>query len=99
MRFTLPRRRMPILFIPHKGPDIEHEAVVDTLVVEPDQGRFTMTWRMSLPLRRNCFEFRHVVVGEMPKVWHRTRRIGSKPYYKGLDALIRAKKRLPPRRQ
>lgn len=97
MRFTLPRRRMPILFIPHKGADTEHEAVVDTIVIEPDLGRFTMTWRTSLPLRKNCFDFKQVIAGEMPRTWYRARRIGNKPYYKGLDALIRAKNRLPPR--
>ena len=89
--FRLPMMKMPVLFIPRAGKDHELAAVVDTLLIEPDLGTFTMTWRAALPLRRNCFEIRQVIVGEMPREWHQARRFHGKPYYKGLAELVRAR--------
>jgi hypothetical protein len=31
---------MPVIFIPYRGEDIVEEAVLDTIVLEPDQKRF-----------------------------------------------------------
>ena len=91
LNFTVPRMVVPALFIPHRGPDRKVDAVVDTIVIEPDRGRFTLTWRTTMPLQRDCFELKQVIVGEMPLAWHRARRFGRKPYYHGLGELIRAR--------
>ena len=91
-RFTLPTIEMPVLFIPFRGDDRELKAQIDTVLIEPEDRRIMLTWRATLPLVRNCFELKRVIVGKMPRTWHRLRRLGRKPYYKGLAALIRAKK-------
>ena len=65
MSFSLPKVTMPILFLLYKGEDIQVNAVIDTILIEPDQDRFMMTWRVSLPLLRNCFEIFQVVVGKV----------------------------------
>lgn len=88
--FRIPHRSMPVLFIPYRGKDRSVDAVIDTIVIEPDQSRFMLTWRASLALERDCFEIRQAIAGEMPAAWHRARRIGNKPYYAGLGEYIRA---------
>jgi hypothetical protein len=90
--FTLPRITLPVLFVPRRGPDKLAEAVIDTLLLEPDFNRFTLTWRANLPLRRNCFELKETIVGEMPAAWHRTRRTANKRYFAGLGELAAAKR-------
>jgi hypothetical protein len=47
------------------------DAAVDTLVLEPDRGRFMLTARASVTLRRSLHEVRCVVVGNMPWAWYR----------------------------
>ena len=91
LSFTLPSVSMPVLCIPRRGPDRSVDAVIDTIVIEPELGRFMLTWRAGLPLRRNCFELKQVIAGEMPPAWHRARRFGTKPYYHGLGELVRAR--------
>jgi len=93
--FRLPRRSVPMTFLQYRGPDIRREAVCDTLVLEPDLGRFTMTWRASLPLRRHLFELRQTIVGEMPYSWHSRQRAEAvgKTYYANLRELVNAKRR------
>jgi hypothetical protein len=94
LRFQLPKIHMPILFTPHKGEDIIKEAVIDTVLFEPDRQRFMLTWRASLPLKKNCFELREIIAGELPRSWYRQRRAAAKgkPYYKSLSEYIEAKK-------
>jgi len=48
--FRLPRVEVPIVFFPKQGERTETKGVIDTIVLEPDQGRFTLTWRASIPL-------------------------------------------------
>lgn len=89
--FQLPAVNMPVVFYPRHGENIETNAVVDTIVIEPDLQRFTMTWRSHVPLRKNMFEIEQVLVGEMPKAWYRARELG-KAYYPSLGALVASKK-------
>jgi hypothetical protein len=88
--FRLPSRRMPMTFIPHKGRDATREGVLDTIVIEPDDGRFTLTWRVTLPLGKSIFDVKETVVGEMPPAWHRARVNPDKPYYRGLGEAVAA---------
>jgi hypothetical protein len=93
-RFQLPKLSMPVLCIPHQGQDQLVEAVIDTLLIEPDQNRFMLTWRASLPLRRNMFEIRQLIAGEMPYEWYAQQRAEAKgkTYYRSISEFIKAKK-------
>ena len=62
-RFQIPRISMPVIFIPYRGEDIIKEPVIDTVLIEPDHSQFMLTGRVSLPLRKNCFEIKRVIVG------------------------------------
>jgi hypothetical protein len=75
--FRLPGTDMPVTVCP-KGKDfVELRAVMDTLLIEPDHGRFTMTWRASHPLRRNIFEIADVFAGRMSRAQLRAREMGK----------------------
>ncbi len=89
-RFRLPEVPVPIEFSLKNYERKMISGVIDTIVIEPDKKRFMMTWRASLPLKRNMFEVTQVVVGKMPKAWYRARELG-KTYYPTLGALVRAK--------
>lgn len=89
-RFAIPTIDMPIVFFPKKGEKQETQSVIDTLIIEPDQRRFMITWRQSYPLKRNMFDVVQVVAGVMPRGWYRARELG-KTYYPSLGALVAAK--------
>jgi len=91
--FRLPSQRMPVTFVPHRGRDVLREANIDTIVLEPDADRFTLTWRVHLPLGRSIFDVKEVLVGDMPASWHRARRFPGKPYYHSLSELVGARRR------
>jgi len=89
--FQLPAIDVPIVYYRKNAENEETQAVIDTIVLEPDLGRFTMTWRSSLPLRRNIFEIEQVLAGQMPRSWHRARELG-KTYYPSLSAMVADRK-------
>ncbi len=62
-RFQIPQLDVPVCFFRKKSRRVEKKAVIDTLVIEPDEGRFTLTWRTQIPLQRNLFEIPEIVVG------------------------------------
>jgi hypothetical protein len=84
--FQLPRIKMPVVFYLKHEENNETNAVIDTIVIEPDLQRFTITWRASLLLRRNLFEVDQVLIGEVSESWRRARDLG-KIYYPSLSAL------------
>ena len=92
IRFKLPKVDMPIVFFYKKGGKFETSGVIDTLVIEPDQGIFTLCWRASLPLKKNMFEIAQVLTGKMSPAWWRARELG-KSYYPSLDALIKSQRK------
>ena len=67
-------------------------AVINTLLIEPDKLRFIMTWCVYYPLRRNCFELKQAIAVDKPKAWYKDRQLGGKPYYKNLEELAKARK-------
>jgi hypothetical protein len=89
-RFRVPPIEMPIVIFPKRGEKHESKGVIDTLLIEPDQQRFMITWRASYALKRNMFDVVQVVAGVMPKAWYRARELG-KTYYPSLGALVAAK--------
>lgn len=65
--FALPSMAMPVSFVRRDGAREDVAAMMDTLVLEPDAGRFSMVWRASLRLRRDPFEIAQVIVGRMTR--------------------------------
>lgn len=92
-RFRLPKMSMPVLFIPHGREAKQQDAVIDTLVIEPDHCRFMLTWRTSLPLRRDCFEISQIVAGRTLRAHRRETRLTTKTRYVSLAHFIRSKRR------
>ncbi len=90
-RFHIPHVQVPVVFFLKKGETQKAIGVADTLVLEPNEGRFTITWRASIPLKKNMFEVVQVLVGEMSRGWWRARELG-KTYYRSLNELIKAKR-------
>jgi hypothetical protein len=82
---------MPVAFFLQNGETHKTHGLADTLVLEPDAGRFMITWRANLPLKKNIFEVVQVLSGEMSSGWWRARELGKK-YYRSLDKLIREKR-------
>jgi hypothetical protein len=75
--FALPSVEMPIVFFRRRADRVEMQATPDTLLFEPDAGRFSLVWRASLKLRRDIFELSAVVVGRMSRAWWRSFEIGN----------------------
>lgn len=87
-KFKIPQLEMPIEFTLRDWSRPEKTGVIDTLLFEPDLGRFSLVWRVSLPLRRNIFEVTKVLVGRMPLGWYRARATG-KTYYPSLRDVVK----------
>jgi len=90
--FALPEWPVSITFVPHQGRDITRSAHVDTLVLEPEKNRFTMTFRCTLPLGKSIFDVKETIAGNMPQAWHRARRFPGKTYYASLADAVRARR-------
>ncbi len=67
--FTLPVFDAPIHFFPRKGERENGKLILDTIVLEPDRGRFMLTWRATRPLKKNMFEVAQALVGRKPGTW------------------------------
>jgi hypothetical protein len=67
--FTLPVFNAPIHFFPKKGVREDGQLVLDTIVLTPDQQRFTLTWRATRPLRKSMFEVAQILVGKKSQGW------------------------------
>lgn len=65
--FQLPRTQFLVWFFTKNDQEQEVQAVVDTIVLAPDLRRLTMSWRASIPLKKNMFEVVQVVVGPNPE--------------------------------
>jgi len=76
--FRLPALDVPILFFRRNAPAHEARAVVDTIIFEPDLGRFTLTARASMPLKRNLFEVADILAGRKSRGWHHAREVGKR---------------------
>jgi hypothetical protein len=78
--FLLPRIGLLVWFFMKNGEEKEARAVIDTIVIEPDQDRFMMSWRASLPLKKNMFEVVQVVVGPNPEDKYQGRDPNAPPF-------------------
>jgi len=91
IEFKIPVVKVPVVFFLKKGGRHETEGVADTLLLEPDQNRFSITWRINLPLKKNIFEVSEVLAGKMSRAWWRARELG-KAYYPSLEVLAHEKR-------
>jgi hypothetical protein len=87
--FALPRFEMPVVFFRRRADRVETRGTLDTVVFEPEAGRFGMVWRAQLKLQRDIFELSQVVVGRMSRAWWRSVETGKS--YRSLDAIVREK--------
>lgn len=85
--FQLPSMEVPVEFTDRDYQREELRAAPDTIVIEPDEGRLTVAWRASRPLRQDIFELRQCVVGRMSRGWYRARALG-KDYFPSLKELV-----------
>jgi hypothetical protein len=81
--FNLPVFEAPVHVFPKKGEREDFIATLDTLVLEPDLERLTMSWRLCRPLKKNIFEIAQVLVGKNSPAWRRALQTG-KTYYPSL---------------
>ncbi len=68
-QFVLPHFEAPVCVFPKRGQAENYAATMDTVVFEPDQERFTMTWRACHPLRKSMHEIAQVLVGRKTDLW------------------------------
>jgi hypothetical protein len=71
--FVLPHFEAPIHIFAKQGDREDLLAQADTIVIEPDAERVTMTWRVARPLRKNMFEIAQVLVGRKGREWWQLR--------------------------
>jgi len=72
-RFTLPNFDAPVHVFPKRGEREDLKARLDTVVIEPDQERLTLTWRVARPLAKNMHEIAQVLVGKKGREWWQQR--------------------------
>jgi hypothetical protein len=65
--FALPPLEMPVTYFLKSGDPHEAAAVADTILIEPDLLRFSITWRAFMPLKKNLFEVADIFVGKLSR--------------------------------
>lgn len=71
--FVLPDFEAPVLVVPKHGEPEDYRAGVDTVMFEPDLERFTVSWRVKRPLKKNILEIARVLVGRKGHEWWQKR--------------------------
>lgn len=89
--FKLPAITVPVEFSTKKLERTTQNAVMDTILIEPDLGRVLLTWRASTPLKKNMLEIVQIAVGRMSPGWYRAREMG-KTHYPSLAHLEQEKR-------
>lgn len=87
-----PDLHLPVLFHRREGGLTEVPAMVDTVLLEPDEGRLTLVWRASMPLRRSIREVTRVTLGlsaeRLERDQARDARLRSKRRFKSLAEAV-----------
>ena len=78
-RFTIPLLNAPVHVFTQDGEREDHSAMLDTVVIEPDEGRFSLTWRATRPLKKDIFEIAQVLVGKKGREWWQQREAAPFP--------------------
>lgn len=72
-RFTIPHLQAPVHIFPRRGPREDYTATLDTITLEPDHARFSLTWRVARPLKKSMFEITQILVGRKGREWWQQR--------------------------
>jgi hypothetical protein len=72
-RFTIPNLVAPVHVFPQRGEQEDYRATLDTIVIEPEQQRFTLSWRVARPLKKGMHEIAQVLVGKKGRGWWQKR--------------------------
>ncbi len=91
LSFELPRLDVPIVFR-FRDREVQASPMPDTLLLEPHQRRFLLTWRSLVPVGRKFVALREVLVGKQPKP--RPRRSPAPRRFSSLDEVVRWRKSL-----
>jgi len=78
-QFVLPHFDAPVYVFPKRGQPEECTAAMDTIVFEPDQERFTMSWRVSRRLKKSMHEIAQVLVGRENRLWWQDQTLRREP--------------------
>lgn len=73
LKFNLPKASVPMQAIHNNGDRHNLNPVIDTLIVEPDEERFTMVWRARIGLKKNIHEVGTLIAGKPTPAWERAR--------------------------
>lgn len=69
-KFDLPKKlSVSVLFFLRTGEIAEACVTPDTLLLEPDNGRFMLVWRATQPIRRTAVEIQRIVAGCTARDW------------------------------
>ena len=88
--FAIPQFEAPVHVFPKQGEREALTAQLDTILIEPDLERVTMTWRATRPLKKNLFEIAQVLVGRKGNDWWQQRDSVSFPIPVVMERLVRA---------
>jgi len=97
-RCLLPRLRVPVIFVVRNGLFEERMCSVDTVLIEPEDARLSLTARVVYALPRSMFDLSEVVVGGRSHSWKLRQRAAQtgRRYYPSLSELARASRRRAP---
>ena len=90
VEYIIPSRSVPVSFR-FSDAEVDRQAVLDTVIVEPNQLRALLVWRASVPLRKKLTALAEILVGEPPQtaavfpVGHRH----GKPVFARLSEAVR----------
>jgi len=76
--FALPALTEEAEIFPIRGESQPAQLVVDTVVIEPDSRRLTLTARATVPLTMELEALERVVIGPVSDGWRRARRLGKR---------------------
>ncbi|WP_338848507.1 DUF2169 domain-containing protein [Massilia sp. W12] len=77
IRFKLPKlNKAPVRILMRDFSVHQPPVVADTLFFEPDQSRFTVVWRSSLPLKRRIQDVKTVAIAGICKNWWDAKTMG-----------------------
>lgn len=90
----LPREVLHVRFVRRTGSVVDLRAQLDTVLIEPEADRLSLTWRASCPLDRDVFELREM---QVESALTRTpglmrARATGKTYYRSLGQWVRSRR-------
>ena len=77
LEFQIPTVDMPMMVLNSDNQQEVLTTALDTLIIEPDERRFSLVWRAHRPLKVNIHEIDKVVVGKISPAWWRAIQTGK----------------------